>query len=94
MRMFQLNYPMNPALILRSGAPGSPLPRLASQIDRGLFDLRHPDDLGDCLHLLCAVTGSSILTGLQSGDPAPARTRLVRVFDILQRGMSSKESRP
>ena len=93
-RILQLNHPMNPDLILRSDLPEPPLLRLLDQIDPTCLDLRHEEDLRESFHLLCAVTGSAILSGIQMEDPAPARARLVRIFDILQRGMVSKPELP
>ena len=93
-RILQLNHPMNPDLILRADIPEPPLLRLLDQIDPACLDLRHEDDLRESFHLLCAVTGSAVLSGIQMEDPAPARARLVRIFDILQRGMVSKPELP
>ena len=93
-RILQLNHPMNPDLILRSDLPEPPLLRLLDQIYPTCLDLRHEEDLRESFHLLCAVTGSAILSGIQMEDPAPARARLVRIFDILQRGMVSKPELP
>ena len=61
---------------------------LLGRVDTGGLELRGDGDLEDMLHILMDVTAPAVMRSVMLDDPAGERERLVRILEILRRGMA------
>lgn len=83
------NRQLQPGMLLTRRGPCTVPEQLRDKIDLSRLDLRTETDLPDLFHLLLAAAAGSILSADREGGEQ-ARSRLVRVLDLLRRGAAAK----